>query len=97
MNSSCSAAEIVNAYDNSLLYTDFVLGKLIDFLDRAQSTHDTAMLYVSDHGESLGENGLYLHGMPYAIAPDVQKNVPFVVWLANSAVVLVASVFMRKK
>jgi lipid A ethanolaminephosphotransferase len=78
----CNAAEIVNAYDNSLLYTDFVLGKVIDFLDRAQKTHDTAMLYVSDHGESLGENGLYLHGMPYAIAPDVQKNVPFVMWLS---------------
>jgi lipid A ethanolaminephosphotransferase len=78
----CSAAEIVNAYDNSLLYTDFVLGKVIDFLDGAQKTHDTAMLYVSDHGESLGESGLFLHGMPYAIAPDVQKNVPFVMWLS---------------
>ncbi len=78
----CTEAEIVNAYDNSLLYTDFVLGKVIDFLDAAQKTHDTAMLYVSDHGESLGENGLYLHGMPYAIAPDVQKDVPFVMWLS---------------
>jgi lipid A ethanolaminephosphotransferase len=55
---------------------------VIDFLERAQATHDTAMLYVSDHGESLGEGGLYLHGMPYAIAPDVQKNVPFVMWLS---------------
>ncbi len=78
----CTAAEIVNAYDNSLLYTDFVLGKVIDFLDAAQQTHDTAMLYVSDHGESLGENGLYLHGIPYSIAPDVQRNVPFVMWLS---------------
>ena len=78
----CSAAEIVNAYDNSLLYTDFFLGKLIDFLDQAQQTHDTAMLYVSDHGESLGEGGLYLHGMPWAIAPDVQTHVPFVMWLS---------------
>jgi lipid A ethanolaminephosphotransferase len=78
----CSKAEIANAYDNSLLYTDHVLGRLIDFLDRAQATHDTAMLYVSDHGESLGENGLYLHGMPYAIAPDVQKNVPLVLWMS---------------
>jgi lipid A ethanolaminephosphotransferase len=78
----CSAAEIVNAYDNSLLYTDFFLGKLIDFLGRAQATHDTAMLYVSDHGESLGEGGLYLHGMPWAIAPDVQTHVPFVMWLS---------------
>jgi lipid A ethanolaminephosphotransferase len=78
----CSAAEIVNAYDNSLLYTDYFLGKLIDFLDAAQATHDTAMLYVSDHGESLGEGGLYLHGMPYAIAPEVQTHVPFVMWLS---------------
>ena len=80
----CTQAEIVNAYDNSLLYTDFMLGKLIDFLDKAQATHDTAMLYVSDHGESLGESGLYLHGVPYSIAPDVQRNVPFVMWLSPS-------------
>ncbi len=79
---TCSKAEIVNAYDNSLLYTDAVLGRVIDFLDRAQATHDTAMLYVSDHGESLGDSGLYLHGMPYAIAPDVQKDVPMVLWLS---------------
>ncbi len=79
---SCSREEIVNAYDNSLLYTDHVLGRLIDLLQRAQSTHDTAMLYVSDHGESLGEGGLYLHGVPYPIAPDVQKHVPMVLWLS---------------
>ena len=78
----CKQQEIVNAYDNSLLYTDFVLGQVIDFLDRAQATHDTALLYMSDHGESLGEKGLYLHGVPWAIAPDVQKKVPFVVWLS---------------
>jgi lipid A ethanolaminephosphotransferase len=78
----CTQAEIVNAYDNSLLYTDFFLAKLIGFLDKAQATHDTAMLYVSDHGESLGENGLYLHGVPQSIAPDVQRHVPFVVWLS---------------
>jgi lipid A ethanolaminephosphotransferase len=78
----CTAAEIVNAYDNSLLYTDFFVSNVIDFLGSAQSKYDTALLYVSDHGESLGESGLYLHGMPYAIAPDVQKHVPFVVWLS---------------
>jgi lipid A ethanolaminephosphotransferase len=78
----CEARAIVNAYDNTLLYTDFFLGKVIDFLGEAQKTHDTAMLYVSDHGESLGEGGLYLHGVPYAIAPDVQTHVPFVVWLS---------------
>lgn len=79
---NCTREEIVNAYDNSLLYTDHVLGALIDLLERAQSTHDTAMLYVSDHGESLGESGLYLHGVPYPIAPDVQKRVPMVMWLS---------------
>ncbi len=78
----CSADEIRNAYDNSLLYTDFVVSRVIDFLEGAQKTHDTALLYVSDHGESLGEGGLYLHGMPYAIAPDVQKKVPLVMWLS---------------
>ncbi|MRD45991.1 phosphoethanolamine--lipid A transferase [Caenimonas koreensis DSM 17982] len=78
----CSPGDIRNAYDNSLLYTDFFLSRVIDFLDSAQKTHDTAMLYVSDHGESLGEGGLYLHGVPYAIAPDVQKKVPMVVWLS---------------
>jgi len=80
----CDSAAIVNAYDNTILYTDHVLGGVIDFLDAAQKTHDTAMLYVSDHGESLGENGLYLHGVPYAIAPDVQKHVPFVLWISKS-------------
>ncbi|HZY19422.1 MAG TPA: phosphoethanolamine--lipid A transferase [Ramlibacter sp.] len=79
----CSTSEIVNAYDNTLLYTDHVLGRLIDLL-RQQQSYDTAMLYVSDHGESLGESGLYLHGVPYAIAPDVQKHVPMVAWLSPS-------------
>ncbi|MCY7369324.1 MAG: phosphoethanolamine--lipid A transferase, partial [Polaromonas sp.] len=78
----CTPAEIVNAYDNSLLYTDFFLSKVIGFLQGAQARYDTAMLYVSDHGESLGENGLYLHGMPYAIAPDVQTRVPLLTWLS---------------
>ena len=80
----CQPEEIVNAYDNSLLYTDFFLGQVIDFLEQAQKTHDTAMLYVSDHGESLGEGGLYLHGMPYPIAPDVQTRVPFVLWMSQA-------------
>lgn len=78
----CSAAEIMNAYDNSLLYTDFFLSRVIDFLEHSQKQYDTAMLYVSDHGESLGEGGLYLHGMPYAIAPEVQTRVPLVMWLS---------------
>lgn len=78
----CTAAEIRNAYDNSLLYTDHVLGRVIDFLRVRQDRYDTAMLYVSDHGESLGEAGLYLHGVPYRLAPDVQLKVPMVAWLS---------------
>jgi lipid A ethanolaminephosphotransferase len=78
----CSQAEIVNAYDNTLLYTDHVLGRLIDLLSAQQQRFDTALLYVSDHGESLGESGLYLHGVPFALAPDVQTRVPMVAWLS---------------
>lgn len=82
--SRCTVAEIVNAYDNALLYTDFFVSRVIDFLDRSQQQYDTAMIYVSDHGESLGESGLYLHGMPYAIAPAEQTHVPMVMWLSQS-------------
>ena len=78
----CSRQEIVNAYDNALLYTDRVLANIIAFLKQRESRFDTAMLYVSDHGESLGESGLYLHGVPYAIAPSVQLKVPMVWWLS---------------
>jgi len=81
----CSRAEIVNAYDNALLYTDHVLGSLVAKLQAAAPGVDAAMLYVSDHGESLGENNLFLHGLPYAIAPDVQKRVPMVMWFSSGA------------
>ena len=78
----CSPQEIVNAYDNALLYTDHVLASLVAKLQAAADRVDTALIYVSDHGESLGENNLYLHGLPYAIAPDVQTQVPMVMWLS---------------
>jgi len=77
--SRCTRPEVVNAYDNAVLYTDSVLGRLIDLL-KAQGSHDAAMLYVSDHGESLGEYGLFLHGAPYSIAPRQQLEVPMVLW-----------------
>jgi lipid A ethanolaminephosphotransferase len=80
----CTQLEIVNTFDNALRYTDHVLAQTIAFLKEKQATHDTVMVFVSDHGESLGENGLYLHGMPYAIAPAVQKEVPMVMWLSDS-------------
>ena len=81
----CSQAEIRNAYDNAILYTDHFLGATIAFL-QAQTSRDTAMIYVSDHGESLGENNLYLHGVPYRIAPDTQLKVPMVMWLSSGLV-----------
>ena len=79
----CSRAQIVNAYDNALAYTDHVLAGAIDRLSTLPG-YDTALLYVSDHGESLGEKGLYLHGMPYAIAPREQLDVPMVAWFSPS-------------
>ncbi|GAB3099949.1 phosphoethanolamine transferase [Lysobacter terrae] len=77
----CSREQIVNAYDNAVLYTDDFLARTLRFLQE-QSGRDTAMIYLSDHGESLGENGLYLHGVPYAIAPETQTRVPLLVWLS---------------
>jgi lipid A ethanolaminephosphotransferase len=79
--SDCSAEQLRNAYDNTIAYTDHVLGATIAWL-RRRSDYDGALLYVADHGESLGENNLYLHGLPYAIAPDVQKHVPWITWLS---------------
>lgn len=77
----CEREHIVNAYDNALLYTDHVLAQAIGFL-RQQDGYDTALIYVSDHGESLGEKGLFLHGMPHAIAPEEQTRVPMVMWFS---------------
>ncbi|HRP25981.1 phosphoethanolamine--lipid A transferase [Thauera sp.] len=81
--SKCSREQIANSYDNALLYTDHVLARSIDLLKELEPRYDTALLYVSDHGESLGENGLYLHGLPYAIAPAEQTRVPMVMWLSS--------------
>ena len=77
----CARQEIVNAYDNALLYTDHFLAAAIGFL-KAQQQYDTALVYVSDHGESLGEKGLFLHGVPYAIAPEEQIHVPMAMWFS---------------
>ena len=81
--SRCSTDEIVNAYDNTIVYTDHVLGELIALLqEEDRQGLPTALIYLSDHGESLGESNLYLHGMPYALAPKVQKHIPMLVWLS---------------
>lgn len=79
----CGRREVVNAYDNAVLATDDLLARLIGLLGSLRD-RDTALLYVSDHGESLGESNLYLHGLPYAVAPDTQMKVPMVVWISPS-------------
>ena len=80
--SSCSEQEIVNAYDNAIAYTDQQLALTIDLLGSLEHLN-ASLIYVSDHGESLGENGLYLHGAPYWIAPEEQKTVPMFIWMSE--------------
>lgn len=79
---TCRQGDIANAYDNSIRYTDHFLARVIDLLKSRQDKFNGGMLYLSDHGESLGENGVFLHGMPYWLAPDQQKHIPFVTWLS---------------
>ena len=81
---SCTSEQIVNTYDNAILYTDYVLSQTISYLGRHADKRRVAMLYLSDHGESLGENGIYLHSLPYSIAPETQTKVPMVVWMPNN-------------
>ena len=76
----CDVQAVGNAYDNSIVYTDRVLAGAIDWLQRQRTAFEPTLLYVSDHGESLGEKGLYLHGLPYGVAPREQKHVPLIVW-----------------
>jgi len=80
----CSQEEITNAYDNAILYTDYFLNKTINFLDNYTSKYQTALIYMSDHGESLGENGIYLHGLPYFMAPNAQKHIGAFMWFGSS-------------
>jgi lipid A ethanolaminephosphotransferase len=79
----CSAQEVVNAYDNTIAYTDRVLSEQIEFLRANQDRFDSLLLYVSDHGESLGEQGIYLHGLPYHFAPSEQTHVPMLLWTSE--------------
>lgn len=80
----CTNEEIVNAYDNAILYTDYFLSKVITLLKNNSENFNTAMLYVSDHGESLGENGIYLHGLPYMMAPKEQKDIAMIMWFGGN-------------
>ncbi|RYU47660.1 phosphoethanolamine--lipid A transferase [Aliivibrio finisterrensis] len=80
---NCSDEEITNVYDNTLVYTDYVIAQTIAKLKTYSDKYNVVMLYISDHGESLGENGLYLHGAPYMIAPKEQTHVPFYIWMSD--------------
>ncbi|KXZ73769.1 Phosphoethanolamine transferase EptA [Acinetobacter venetianus] len=79
----CSRDELLNSYDNTLLYTDYVLDSLIETLKTA-TQYETGLWYLSDHGESTGESGMYLHGAPYAIAPSQQTHVPMLMWFSDA-------------
>lgn len=83
--SKCHRDEIINAYDNSIVYTDHVLASIIDRLAAQQARISPSMIYMSDHGESLGEKGLFLHGAPWLVAPDQQTHIPFLLWLGQDA------------
>lgn len=88
----CTDKEIINAYDNSILYTDYVLSQLINYLKTQENTQqdgtknsiESFLIYASDHGESLGEKGVYLHGLPYFIAPKAQTHIPMMMWLSEA-------------
>ena len=79
----CTRQQLINTYDNSVLYVDYVVDKAIALLKAHQDRFTTSLVYLSDHGESLGEDGVYLHGLPYHIAPEAQKHVPMLIWLSQ--------------
>ena len=78
----CTQQQLTNTYDNTVLYVDYVVDKAIKLLQSKQDKFTTSLVYLSDHGESLGEDGVYLHGLPWSIAPDTQKHVPMLLWLS---------------
>ncbi len=80
----CSQTELINAYDNTIVYTDYILSKVIEDLKQLTAYHST-MIFVSDHGESLGEKNLYMHGIPLSIAPKEQYEIPFIVWVSDNS------------
>jgi lipid A ethanolaminephosphotransferase len=79
----CSRTELMNAYDNTIVYTDYILSKVIEDLKQLKEYNST-MIFVSDHGESLGEKNLYMHGLPLSMAPKEQYEIPFIVWSDGS-------------
>ncbi|MBS6737096.1 phosphoethanolamine transferase EptA [Kluyvera sp. Nf5] len=80
---TCTQEQLVNTYDNTILYIDYIVDKAIKLLQSKQDKFTTSLVYLSDHGESLGEDGVYLHGLPYSIAPETQKHIPMLIWLSE--------------
>ena len=80
----CSQTELINAYDNTIVYTDYILSRVIEDLKQLKEFKST-MIFVSDHGESLGEKNLYMHGLPMSIAPKEQYEIPFIVWVSDGS------------
>ncbi|EHF1838136.1 DUF1705 domain-containing protein, partial [Campylobacter coli] len=87
--SKCDSEALINTYDNTLLYTDYLLSEIIKLL-KEKKDYESSLIYLSDHGESLGENGIYLHGMPYAIAPSYQTHIPVIFWSNDKKLMMTA-------
>ena len=81
---NCTQTELINAYDNTIVYTDYILANLIEDLKDLKE-YNSSMIFISDHGESLGENNLYMHGIPLSIAPKEQIDIPFIVWTSDNS------------
>lgn len=79
---NCTQEELMNAYDNTIVYTDYLLHRVINNLKELEG-YKSAMFFVSDHGESLGEKNLYMHGLPMNLAPKEQYEIPFIVWVSD--------------
>jgi lipid A ethanolaminephosphotransferase len=77
--------ELINAYDNTIVYTDYLVHSVIEMLKREFPDRRSCVIFISDHGESLGEGGLYMHGVPMATAPAEQLDIPFIVWTSENA------------
>jgi len=84
---NCTQEELINAYDNTIVYTDYLLASLINELKQLDA-YNSSVIFISDHGESLGENNLYMHGIPTSIAPKEQLEIPFIVWTSNDSIKL---------
>lgn len=80
---NCTNEELINTYDNTILFADYFISEAIKDLKGLTDKYNVGLIYISDHGESLGEDGVYLHGMPYAIAPKEQTHVPLLMWFSE--------------